>query len=143
MKLAITLRHVASGDCYKSFMYGFRVPDNIISVFVPELCEAIKAEFAEEVIVCPTRPEEWCLIARQFGARWNFHNALGALESTHLSIRCPDGARSLYYNYCTRGSIPLSCWWVDVGFHSIILLAGLMWGSMVQHLIAKSSIRVN
>ena len=52
MKVTITLRHLATGDSYHSLMYGFRVPHNTISKFVLEVCEAIVAEYAPEVITC-------------------------------------------------------------------------------------------
>ena len=48
MKLAITLRHLATGDSYHSLMYFFRVPHNSISGHVKEVCEEIIAEFAGE-----------------------------------------------------------------------------------------------
>lgn len=58
LKLAITLRYLASGDSYKSLMYGFRVADSTISLVVRDVCQAIIDEYAEEVIACPTTPEE-------------------------------------------------------------------------------------
>ena len=64
LKLAITLRYLATGDSYKSLMYGFRVASNTICVFVREVCEAIIAEYAEEVIACPTSEEECRRIAQ-------------------------------------------------------------------------------
>ncbi|MEW8542127.1 MAG: hypothetical protein AB2693_01215, partial [Candidatus Thiodiazotropha sp.] len=69
LKLAITLRFLATGDSYHSLMYGFRVSHSTISLIVRDVCEAIIEEFAEEVVHCPTTPEEWKVIADQFGAR--------------------------------------------------------------------------
>ena len=69
LKVAITLRHLATGDSYHSLMYGFRVPSNTICKFVPEVCEAIVAEYSSEVITCPTTPAEWRPIAEQFARR--------------------------------------------------------------------------
>ena len=109
LKLAITLRFMATGDSYKSLMYGFRVPHNTISLIVKQVCQAIVQEYAEEVIQCPTTEQEWRAIAEQFERRWNFPHALGALDGKHVGIRQPRGGGSVYYNY--------------KGFHSIILMA--------------------
>jgi hypothetical protein len=57
MKLAITLRYLATGDSYKSLVYGFRVASNTISILIPEVCEAIIEAYAAEVVDCPTSPE--------------------------------------------------------------------------------------
>ena len=109
LKLAITLRYLASGDSYHSLMYGFRVSHSTISLFIPKVCEAIVAEYAEEVVQTPTTPEEWKRVSGQFSQRWQFHHALGAIDGRHVHIKCPKHGGSIYYNY--------------KGFHSIILLA--------------------
>ena len=61
LKLAITLRYLATGDSYKSLMYSFRVAHNTISSIIVEVCEAILAEYADEdeVISIPSTPEGW------------------------------------------------------------------------------------
>lgn len=109
LRLAITLRYFASGDSYKSLEYGFRVANNSISRIVYETAEAIINEYADEVMKCPTTPDEWMSIGDRFSSRWNFLHTLGAIDGKHIAIRCPPNAGSLYYNY--------------KGFHSIILLA--------------------
>ena len=109
LKLAITLRYLAAGDNYHSLMYGFRVAHNTISILIREVCEAIIAEFAEEVIPWPTTTEEWRKISEKFSTRLNFHHCLGALDGKHIAMKCPRNGGSLYYNY--------------KGFHSIILMA--------------------
>ena len=109
LKLALTLRYLASGDNYHSVMYGFRVPHNTISLVVRDVCEAIFQEYSEEVLSCPTTPEEWRPLAEEFKNRWQFPHVVGAIDGKHVAIRCPKNAGSLYYNY--------------KGFHSIVLLA--------------------
>jgi hypothetical protein len=109
LKLAITLRYLAAGDSYHSLMYGFRVAHNTISILVREVCEAIIAEFSEEMVPCPNTTEEWKDISKKFSERWNFHHCLGALDGKHIAIKCPKNGGSLYYNY--------------KGFHSVILMA--------------------
>ena len=110
LKLSIALRYFNSGDNYHSLMYSFRVPNNRISKILFEVSTAIVDEFAMEVISCPMEAQEWIEIAEQFGARWQFHNALGALDGKHIRIRCPPNGGFMYYkNY--------------KNFHSIILMA--------------------
>ncbi len=53
LRLANTLRCLATGDSYHSVMYGFRVADNTISCIVHEVCTTIIEEYQEEVISCP------------------------------------------------------------------------------------------
>lgn len=108
LKVAITVRHLATGDSYHSLMYSFRVPHNTISNLVVCVCEAIIAEYAEDVINTPTDETEWRNIAQEFGNMWQFHHVLGALDGKHVAIKCPPGGGSKYFNY--------------KGFHSIVLM---------------------
>ena len=80
-------------------MYGFRVPHNTISLAVREVCEAIIAKYADEVIQAPTTEAQWRGIAEQFSTRWQFHHCLGALDGKHIPIQCPTHGGSDYYNY--------------------------------------------
>ena len=89
LKLSSTLRHLACGDSYPSLSYNFRVTPNTISLIVDEVCDAIKTEFAVEVIQCPTTNEEWTAIAEQFKERWQFPHCCGALDGKHVAVTCP------------------------------------------------------
>ncbi len=108
LKLAITLRYMATGNSYKSLAYAFRVAPNTICNFIPEVCLAIVHAF-ERQLALPTQPERWKEIAKAFETKWNLPNCIGALDGKHVAIRCPKAAGSLFYNY--------------KGFHSIVLMA--------------------
>lgn len=86
LKLAVTMRHLASGDSYSSLKWDFRIPNNTMSIFVREVCQAIVDEYAEEVITCPSTPDEWRAIADQFAKRWNFPHVCGAIDGKHVSV---------------------------------------------------------
>jgi hypothetical protein len=123
LKLAVTLRFLATGNSFHSLSYSFRVPHNSISIFVREVLEAIIAEFGEEVVVTPTIPEGWRELADKFSAIWNFHHTLGALDGKHIAIKAPPQSGSVFYNYKGFFSIILlglvdadyKFIWVDVG----------------------------
>ena len=63
MRLALTLRHLASGNKYASMKFGWRVPHNTLSLVVREVCQAIIDEYVDEVLVCPSTPDGWRAIA--------------------------------------------------------------------------------
>lgn len=50
-RLAITLRFLATGDNYKSLHFLFKVSSQIISVIIPEVCEALIEALKNEVKV--------------------------------------------------------------------------------------------
>lgn len=51
IRLAITLRFLATGDSYKSLHFLFKVSSQIISKIVPEVCAAINEVLKNEVKV--------------------------------------------------------------------------------------------
>jgi len=69
LKLAITLRHLASENSYSSMKFGWKVPHNTISVVVREVCQTIIDEYKDEVLFCPTFPSGWRIIAEKFFAK--------------------------------------------------------------------------
>ena len=109
LKLAVTLRFLATGEAYKSLATAFRIGANSISIFVPEVCEAIIQEYMDEWLVCPKTPEEWKTVAEGFSTKWQFHHTLGAIDGKHIKIFCPPKSGTVYYNY--------------KGYYSIVLMA--------------------
>ena len=90
-------------------MRCFRVPSNTISLIITEVCQAIIDEYLDEMIQCPSTSEEWKEKAEEFGVRWNFGHALGALDVKHLAARKPRNSGSMFRN--------------SEGFFSFIIMA--------------------
>jgi hypothetical protein len=109
--LVIALSYFATGDSYKSLLYSFRVAHNTISCIVSETCEAIKEEFMEEVMTCPSPPDELKQVAEGISERWNFHNICRAVDGKYVAInfKCSPKGGSKYIN--------------NKKFHSLILMA--------------------
>ena len=103
-KLALTIRYLATGESYTSLSCQFRVGRSTISKFLPEVCRAIQDEFTREYLRCPTTPDEWKELEREFRIRWNVPHALGALDRKHVALKKPKNPEPC--TTTTRGSFP-------------------------------------
>ena len=99
LKVAITLRHLASGSSYKDMSYAWRLPHNTISIVVREVCQAIIDVYNDELMKLPENAEDWREITDGWMNRWNFPHVIGAIDGKHIACRCPPGTGSTYYNY--------------------------------------------
>ena len=109
LKLAVTLRHLSTGESYTSLQYHWRVGRSTICKSVPQVCKAILKEFQQEYLVCPTDPEDWKKIEQRFRNRWTVPHAVGLLDLKHIAIKKPKKSGSEYFNY--------------KGYFSLVLLA--------------------
>ena len=107
LKLAMTMRHLGSGDRYASMKFDFRVPHNTMSVSVREVCQALVEEYKDECSQCPTTEAEWRVISEAFGRRYNVPHACSAFDGKHVACRRHRNSGSLYYNYKSFFSIVL------------------------------------
>ena len=123
LKLAATLRHLATGDSYATLQYSFRVSRHTICKFLPLVCEAIFEEYSEEVFTAPDDAAGWREIEERFRTRWNLPHCCGALDGKHVRIQKPSNSGSDYWNYKHYFSVILLALvdadykfvWADIG----------------------------
>ena len=65
---SMKLSCLATGYSYRTLMYGFRVAHNTISGIIRDVCKAIVATYAGDVVNEPAEPEQWKVIAEKFQA---------------------------------------------------------------------------
>ncbi|XP_063836770.1 uncharacterized protein LOC135085916 [Ostrinia nubilalis] len=102
IRLALTLRFLATGDSYRSLHYNFKISSTLISRIIPEVCLALN-QVLKDMIKIPTSPEEWLTKTEGF----SFPHCLGAIDGKHITILAPAHTGSEYFNYKGSFSIVL------------------------------------
>ena len=109
IRLAITLRYLASGESQQSLSWSYRVGRITVSKIIRETCKLIWKVFSPVYLGNLSTVQEWKEISKEFEDIWNMPHVLGSIDGKHISIESPKKSGSLYYNY--------------KGFFSIVLLA--------------------
>ena len=98
-RLTVTLRFLATGKTFQSLSFRFRISDRAIAYIVKIVCNAIVKYLLPLYLKVPSTEEEWLSIAKKFKTRWQYQNAIGAIDGKHVVIRNISHGGSYYYNY--------------------------------------------
>ncbi|XP_022910414.2 uncharacterized protein [Onthophagus taurus] len=105
-RLVVCLRFLTTGNSFTSLADNYRLGETTVREIVYSTCEAIWAFI--QPIVMPTPNENlWLSSEAQFRERWNFPNAVGALDGKHILIEAPQHSGSNYFCYKKHFSIVL------------------------------------
>lgn len=94
IRLAVTLRFLATGDSYPTLHRFFKISSSCVAKIIPEVCRAF-ATVLKDLIRTPTSPEEW--LKKTDGL--SFPHCLGALDGKHVPILPPSYTGPKDMNY--------------------------------------------
>ncbi|XP_050670649.1 putative nuclease HARBI1 [Leptidea sinapis] len=102
IRLALTLRFLATGDDYRSLHYLFKISSSLISRIIIEVCLALY-DVLQDMIKMPESASEWMSVSEGF----SFPHCLGAIDGKHINIQSPLHSGTEYFNYKGHFSIVL------------------------------------
>lgn len=106
-RLTLTLRFLASGDDQQSLAFSFRLGRTTVIHILRETCSAIWDAWGEIYLKPPCSPDDWQAISNDFEEVWNLPHCVGAIDSKHVNMQCPNNSGSLFYNY--KGDLLVLC----------------------------------
>lgn len=106
LRLAVTLRFLATGDLTVSIALAFRIGESTTRNIIKEVYLVLTRVLTPQYLQCPSE-EQWNNIANGFWETWNVPNCYGAVDGKHLLCQCPPNSGSLFYNYKKTFSIVL------------------------------------
>lgn len=106
MRLAVTLRLLATGNSQQSVAHSFRMGKSTVNIIFRETISAIRIALQGEFLPLPSE-DDLKKIAKDFWAYWNFPCCLGACDGKHIIINAPANSGSNFYNYKNSFSIVL------------------------------------
>ena len=107
-RLCVTLRYLVTGDAQVTIAANYRMSPAVVGRIIKETCDAIWTVLIEKrFLQAPSREEDWVKISKNFEQRWNFPNAIGAIDGKHVVIQAPAKSGSAFFNYKKTHSIVL------------------------------------
>ena len=107
-RLCVTLRYLVTGDAQTTIAANYRMSPTTVGRIISETCKAIwDTLISRGYLKYPTRGDDWKLVAKEFFERWNFPNAIGAIDGKHVVMQAPHKSGSSFFNYKKTHSIVL------------------------------------
>lgn len=108
-RLCVTMRFLVTGDAQVTIAANFCMSPAVVGRIITETCSAIWEKLCEKKnLKPPSTKEEWKEIALEFYKKWNFPNALGAIDGKHIVMQAPARSGSAFFNYKKQHSIVLT-----------------------------------
>ena len=107
-RLCVTMRYLVTGDAQVTIAANYRMSPSIVGIIIMETCSAIWVTLHRKgYLNTPSTEGEWQQIAKEFEVKWNFPNAIGAIDGKHVVMQAPARSGSAFFNYKKQHSIVL------------------------------------
>ena len=105
-RLCVELRCLVTGDVQVTIAPNYCMSPAIVGRIISETCKAIWDELLNKgYLDHPKSEHDWRKVAQEFEERWNFPNALGAIDGKHVVMQAPALSGSSFLNYKKTHSI--------------------------------------
>lgn len=91
-------RYLATGNSFRSLAYSFRMGESTVREIVYTTCTAIWTVLKPIVMPVPNQ-ELWIKSEKGFCDKWNFPNAVAAIDGKHVVIQAPPHSGSDFFCY--------------------------------------------
>ncbi|KAL0879747.1 hypothetical protein ABMA27_003460 [Loxostege sticticalis] len=105
-RLAVCLRYLATGNSFRSLAFSFRMGERTVREIVYSTCEAI-IEVLQPIVMPKPSEDTWIESEKGFYEKWNFPNAIAAIDGKHVLIQAPPHSGSNYFCYKKHFSLVL------------------------------------
>ena len=106
LRLAITIRYLATGASCATLAFYFRVGHSTVCKIVHETSDTLWNVVQPIYLRYPSK-DQWRVIADNFNDRWQFPMCVGAIDGKHNRIQAPANTGTQYYSYKHTFSIVL------------------------------------
>ena len=107
-RLCVTLRYLVTEDAQTTIAPSYRISPTTVGRIIEKTCSVLWHTLSEQgYLYVPSDINDWRKIAMEFEQRWNFPDALGALDGKHVVMQAPARPGSAFFNNKKTHSIVL------------------------------------
>ena len=107
-RLCVTMRYLLTGDAQVTISASYRMSPTVVGRIIYKTSLAIwEALHAQGYLDALKSKADWKRIAHKFVTKWDFPNALGAIDEKHVLMQATARSGSAFFNYNKQFSIVL------------------------------------
>ena len=107
-RLSVTMRYLVTGDVQVTIAANYRMRPSVVGRIISETCQAIWDTLIDKgFLESPKSEKVWKRIAFKFEKKWNFPNAIWAIDGKNIVMQAPASSVSSFFNYKKTHSIVL------------------------------------